>query len=120
MKPLFSILSSTMAKVEPAHKNEARLQETKLAFWSPKQSSVMENAKPHRARTLFWKLVKTCPKQFTESDSSSLIPNYDYCVTCPLTLSPLGPKTFDLVTKTMFRDRKNYGSSSSDAFLVYW
>ena len=36
----------------------------KLTIWWPKQSSVFEKVKPHRARILFWKSVKTCPKWF--------------------------------------------------------
>ena len=34
----------------------------KLMIWWPKQCSVIEKVKPHRARILFRKLVKTCPK----------------------------------------------------------
>ena len=29
---------------------------------------VIEKVKPHRARILFWKLVKTCPKWFAVPD----------------------------------------------------
>ena len=36
----------------------------KLMIWWPKQSSVIEKVKPHRARILFRKSVKTCPKWF--------------------------------------------------------
>ena len=36
----------------------------KLMIWWPKQSSVIEKVKPHRARILFIKSVKTCPKWF--------------------------------------------------------
>ena len=34
----------------------------KLTIWWPKQGSVFEKVKPHRARIIFWKSVKTCPK----------------------------------------------------------
>ena len=34
----------------------------KLTIWWPKQGSVFEKGKPHRARIIFWKSVKTCPK----------------------------------------------------------
>ena len=44
----------------------------KLTIWWPKQSSVIEKVKPHRARILFWKLVKTCPKWF----SSGAVPDF--------------------------------------------
>ena len=40
----------------------------KLTIWWPKQSSVIEKVKPHRARILFWKLVKICPKWFAVPD----------------------------------------------------
>ena len=40
----------------------------KLTIWWPKQSSVIEKVKPHRARILFWKSVKTCPKRFAVPD----------------------------------------------------
>ena len=33
-------------------------------IWLQKQSSVIEKVKPQRARILFRKLVKTCPKWF--------------------------------------------------------
>ena len=36
----------------------------KLMIWWPKQSSVIKKVKPHRARILFRKSVKTCPKWF--------------------------------------------------------
>ena len=37
----------------------------KLMIWWPKQGSVIEKVKPHRARILFRKSVKTCPQWFT-------------------------------------------------------
>ena len=46
----------------------------KLTIWWPKQSSVIEKVKPHRARILFWKLVKTCPKWFAVPDFFVLAP----------------------------------------------
>ena len=36
----------------------------KLTICWPKQSSMFEKVKPHRARILFWKSVKTCLKWF--------------------------------------------------------
>ena len=36
----------------------------KLMIWWPKQGSVIEKVKPNRARILFRKWVKTCPKWF--------------------------------------------------------
>ena len=46
----------------------------KLTIWWPKQSSVIEKVKPHRARILFWKLVKTCQKWFAVPDFFILSP----------------------------------------------
>ena len=46
----------------------------KLTIWWPKQSSVIEKVKPHRARILFWKLVKTCPKWIAVPDFFVLAP----------------------------------------------
>ena len=41
---------------------------TKIDDLVKKQSSVIEKVKPHRARILFWKSVKTCPKWFAVPD----------------------------------------------------
>ena len=60
--PNFFILSPTMAQVELAHKKSQIGQ--KLTIWWPKQSLVFEKVKPHRARILFRKSIKTCPKWF--------------------------------------------------------
>ena len=38
--------------------------EIKLTIWWPKQNSMIEKVKPHRARILFWKLEKSFPKWF--------------------------------------------------------
>ena len=46
----------------------------KLMIWWPKQSSVIEKIKPHRARILFRKSVKTCPKWFALPNSFILSP----------------------------------------------
>ena len=46
----------------------------KLTIWWPKQDSEIEKVKPHRARILFWKLVKTCPKWFAVPDFFVLSP----------------------------------------------
>ena len=61
--PNFFILSSTMAQVELAHKKWAKSDEN-WRFGYQNKSSVFEKIKPHRARILFWKLVKMCPKWF--------------------------------------------------------
>ena len=41
---------------------------TKIDDLVTKKSSVIEKVKPHRARILFWKSVKTCPKWFAAPD----------------------------------------------------
>ena len=46
----------------------------KLMIWWPKQSSVIEKVKAHRARILFWKSVKTCPRRFAVPDFFALSP----------------------------------------------
>ena len=39
----------------------------KLTISCPKQCSVIKKVKPHRARILFWKQLKSCPKWFAQS-----------------------------------------------------
>ena len=46
----------------------------KLMIWWPKQCSVIEKVKPHRARILFRKWVKTCPKWFALTNFFVLSP----------------------------------------------
>ena len=64
----------------------------KLTIWWPKQSSVIEKVKPHRARILFWKSVKTCPKWFAVPDFFVLAPNYGSSGACPQKMSHFGLK----------------------------
>ena len=64
----------------------------KLTIWWPKQSSVIEKVKPHRARILFWKLVKTCQKWFAVPDFFYFIPNYGSSGACPQKMSQFGLK----------------------------
>ena len=47
---------------------------TKIDDLVAKTGSVIEKVKPHRARILFWKLVKTCPKWFAVPDFFVLAP----------------------------------------------
>ena len=79
----------------------------KLTIWWPKQSSVIEKVKPHRARILFWKLVKTCQKWFAVPDFFYFIPNYGSSGACPQKNEPFRTKIDDLVAKTKFGDRKS-------------
>ena len=62
-----------MVKVETACKHEAT--RNKIDDLETKKSFVMENDKPHQARTLLWKLLTTCLKLFAESSSLSFIQN---------------------------------------------
>ena len=78
----------------------------KLTIWWPKQSSVIEKVKPHRARILFWKLVKTCPKWFAVPDFFVLAPTMAQ-VSMPTKNEPFRTKIDDLVAKTKFGDRKS-------------
>ena len=47
---------------------------TKIDDLVAKTNSVIEKVKPHRARILFWKLVKTCRKGFAVPDFFILSP----------------------------------------------
>ena len=78
----------------------------KLTIWWPKQSSVIEKVKPHRARILFWKLVKTCTKWFAVPDFFVLAPTMDQ-LGHPTKNEPIRTKIDDLVAKTKFGDRKS-------------
>ena len=77
-----------------------------LTIWWPKQSSVIEKVKPLRARILFWKSVKTCPKRFA-------LPNFFLLSTIMAHVEPAyknepnRSKIHDLVTETMFGDWKS-------------
>ena len=62
----------------------------KLTKWWPKQSLVIENVKPHRARIFFWKLVKTCPKWYAEPNF--FVPNYGSSGASPQKRSQIGLK----------------------------
>ena len=46
----------------------------KLMIWWPKQCSVIEKVKPHRAWILFRKLVKKCPKWLALPNFLALYP----------------------------------------------
>ena len=78
----------------------------KLTIWWPKQSSVIEKVKPHRARILFWKLVKTCPKWFAVPDFL-FYPQLWLKWSMPTKNEPFRTKIDDLVAKTKFVDRKS-------------
>ena len=64
----------------------------KLTIWWPKQSSVFEKVKPHRAQILFWKSVKTCPKWFALPNFFYFIRNYGSSGACPQKMSQIGRK----------------------------
>ena len=64
----------------------------KLTICWPKQSSMFEKVKPHRARILFWKLVKTCPKWFAVPNFFDIIPNYSSSGACPQKMSQIRKK----------------------------
>ena len=64
----------------------------KFTIWWPKQGSVIEKVKPLRARILFWKSVKTCPKRFALPNFFSFIHNYGSCGACPQQMSQIGVK----------------------------
>ena len=61
----------------------------KLMIWWPKQSSVIEKVKPHRARILFRKSVKTCPKWFALTNFFCFIPNYGSSEACTPKMSQI-------------------------------
>ena len=63
----------------------------KLTIWWPKQGSVFEKVKPHRALIIFWKSVKTCPKRFA-LPNFFLIPNYGSSGAFPQKITPIGQK----------------------------
>ena len=81
--------------------------ELKLMIWLPKQSSVIEKVKPHRARILFRKSVKTCPKWFTVPNFFYFYPQIWLKWSMPRKNEPNRTKIDDLVTKTRFGDRKS-------------
>ena len=62
----------------------------KLTIWWQKQYSVIEKVKPHRARILFWKSIKTCLKWFALPNS--FIPHYGASGACPQKMSQIGLK----------------------------
>ena len=64
----------------------------KFTIWWPKQSSVIEKVKPHRARIPFRKLVKTCSKWFALPHFFYFIPNYGSNGVCPQKMSQIGLK----------------------------
>ena len=65
----------------------------KLTVCWPKQSSMFEKIKPHWARILFWKSVKTCPKWFAVPNFFIIIPNYSSSgAACPQKMSQIRQK----------------------------
>ena len=79
----------------------------KWTIWWPKQGSVFEKVKPHRARIIFWKSVETCPKWFALPIFFSLYPQLCLKWSLPTKNDPNWTKIDDLVTKTMFGFRKS-------------
>ena len=79
----------------------------KLTIWWPKQSSVIEKVKPHRARILFWKLVKTCSKWFAVPNFFLFYPQLWLKWSMPTKNEPFWTKIDGLVAKTKFGDRKS-------------
>ena len=78
----------------------------KLMKLSPKQNSVIEKVKPHQARLLFWKLVKTWPKWFAVS-SFLFCPKTWIMWSFPIKNELNRTKIDEMVTKTKFGDRKS-------------
>ena len=78
----------------------------KLMIWWPKQSLVVEKVKPHRARILFRKLVKTCPKWFARP-IFLFYPQLWFKWSMPTKNEPNRTKIDDLVAKTKFGGRKS-------------
>ena len=77
----------------------------KLTISCPKQCSVIEKVKPHRARILFLEKLKTCSKWFAQS----IFFHPQLCLNWSLQSKNKHnwTKIDDLVTKTMFGDRIN-------------
>ena len=65
---------------------------TKIDDLVTKTISVIEKVKPRRARILFLKSVKTCPKRLTPYNCFSFISNYGSSGACPQKVSQIGPK----------------------------
>ena len=76
---------------------------------------MIEKVKPHRARILFWKSVKTCQKWFAVPDFFVLYQTMAQ-VEHAHKNEPNRTKIDDLVTNTKFGDRKSYASSSAVFF----
>ena len=66
---------------------------TKIDELVTKTISVIEKVKLRRARTLFWKSVKTCPKRLAPANYFYFIPNYGSSGACPQKLSQIAPKS---------------------------
>ena len=104
--PNFFNFSPTMAHVEPAHKKWAK-SDKNWRFDYQNKSSVFEKVKPHRARILFWKLVKTCPKWLACPIFFYCIPNYGSSGACPQKMSQIGRKLTIWLPKQKFGVRKS-------------
>ena len=111
----FFVLSPTMAQVKHAHKKWSQIR-LKLMIWWPKQGSVIEKVKPHRAWIFFRKLVKKCPKWLTVPNFFLFYPQLCFKWSMPTKNEPNRTKIDDLVAKTKFGDRKSSASSSADTF----
>ena len=59
----------------------------KLMIWWPKQSSVIEKVKPHRARILFRKSIKNVSKMVRSAQFFYFIPNYGSSGACTQKMS---------------------------------
>ena len=85
----------------------------KLTMWWPKQSSLIEKVKTHRARILFWKSVKTWPKWFAEPKFFYFVLDFGSNGASPQKMSKIGlqltmwwPKQSSLIEKIKrHRDR---------------
>ena len=64
----------------------------KLTKWWPKQSSVIEKVKPHRARILFLKIDKNMSKTVRCANFFCFIPNYGSSGAYPQKMSQIGLK----------------------------
>ena len=78
----------------------------KLAIWWPKQSSVIEKIKPHRARILL-KIGKHVSKKTRSAQLFLFYPQLWLKWSLLTKNEPNRTKIDDLVTKTMFGNRKN-------------
>ena len=114
--PNFFISTPTVAQVKLAHKKWAK-SDKKLTIWWPKQSSVFEKIKPHRAQIIFGKLVKTCPKWLAPPNFFYFILNSGWSETCPQKMTQIKPKLtiFCIKQSSMFEKVKPHR-----ARILFW